>query len=106
MVYQAGALAQPFSYGSSGSGGGDMSSSAPHICVLHTCVMCGKPCLGPIREHVDPPVNIANYDVHDMLDAPDVMTRIGGYLGESSHARGEEVPSSCADDVVVRLVTS
>ncbi|GLJ50956.1 hypothetical protein SUGI_1085280 [Cryptomeria japonica] len=45
--------------------------------------------------------SIQDYEVHEMHDAPDVMTETGGYPGESSHARGEEAPSSYIDDVVL-----
>ncbi|XP_057823795.2 uncharacterized protein LOC131036018 [Cryptomeria japonica] len=63
--------------------------------------MCGHVCLGPVGQPLDPPVHSANYEVHEMHDAPDVMTQTGGYPGESSHARGEEAPSSYIDDVVL-----
>ncbi|XP_059071407.1 uncharacterized protein LOC131875654 [Cryptomeria japonica] len=43
----------------------------------------------------------ADYEVHEMHDAPEVITQTGGYPGESSHARGEEAPSSYIDDVLL-----
>lgn len=88
LVSQAGSVAQPTFDGSDASGGADMASSAPHICVPHSCVMCGHVCLGPLGQPVDPPADNADYEVHEMNDALDAMKNNGGYLGESSHARG------------------
>ncbi|XP_059073863.1 uncharacterized protein LOC131874482 [Cryptomeria japonica] len=101
LVSWVGSIAQPTFDGSGASNGADTSSSAPHICVPHSCVMCGHVCLGPVGQPVDPPTDNANYEVHEMHDAPDVMTQTRGYPGESSHARGEEAPSSYIDDVVL-----
>ncbi|XP_059074636.1 uncharacterized protein LOC131050375 [Cryptomeria japonica] len=101
LVSQAVLVVQPTLDGSGASGAVDTSSSAPHICVPHSCVMCGHVCLGPVRQLVDPPMDNADYEVHEMHDAPDVITQTGGYPGESSHARGEEALSSYIDDVVL-----
>lgn len=100
------ALAHPFGDASGGSSGVDTSSSAPHIYVLNRYVMHGYLCLGPIGETFYPHVDNIDYEVHDILDAPDVMTRTRAYPRESSHVRDEEVPSSYTDNVVVRLVIS
>ncbi|XP_057849082.2 uncharacterized protein LOC131060013 isoform X1 [Cryptomeria japonica] len=101
LVSQAASVAQPTFDGSGASGGADTSSSTPHICVPHSCVMCGHVCLGPVGQPVDPAVDSADYEVHAMHDAPEVITQTGGYIGESSHARGEEAPSSYIDDVLL-----
>lgn len=69
LVSQARALAQPFSDGSSGSGGINMSFLTPHICVPHSCAMCGHLCLGPGGEPIHPPMNTTDNEVHEMHDA-------------------------------------
>lgn len=74
--------------------------------MLHSCVMCGHVCLGPVGQPIDPPMDSSDYEVHEMHDALDVITQTRGYPRESSHARGEEAPSSYIDDVVVRFVFS
>lgn len=79
LVSQAGVVAQPSFDGSSAFGGANTSSSTPHICVPHSCVMCGHLCLGPVGQPIDPPVHTIDYEVHEMHDAPDVMTGTGGY---------------------------
>lgn len=83
-----------------------MSSLAPHICVLHSCAMCGHLFLGPVGEPIDPPTDIVDNEVHEMHHALDVTTGTGGCPRESSHSIGEEVPSSYTNDVVVRVVFS
>ncbi|GLJ07707.1 hypothetical protein SUGI_0072970 [Cryptomeria japonica] len=54
-----------------------------------------------VGQPIDPAVDSADYEVHEMHDAPEVITQTGGYPGESSHARGEEAPSSYIDDVLL-----